>query len=49
VVCVLIAQLVVSTLIDQFGWLGAPVQTVDLKHVFGLGRLAIGAILVASR
>lgn len=47
VMCVVIAQLAMSTLIDQFGWFGAPVHAVDLKRAAGLALLMGGAALVA--
>jgi transporter family-2 protein len=49
VVCVLVAQLVVSGLIDQFGLLGATVHPIDLRRAAGLALLAAGAVLVAVR
>jgi transporter family-2 protein len=49
VMCVVIAQLVMSTLIDQFGLFGAPVHVVDLKRAAGLALLGCGAALVALR
>ncbi len=49
VMCVVIAQLVVATAIDQFGWFGAPVYQVDLKRAAGLVLLGVGAALVALK
>lgn len=49
VMCVVIAQLVMSTIIDQFGLFGAPVHPVDLKRAAGLALLGGGAALVAIR
>jgi transporter family-2 protein len=49
VMCVVIAQLVMSTLIDQFGLFGAPVYPVDLKRAAGLALLGGGAALVAIK
>lgn len=49
VMCVVIAQLVMSTLIDQFGLFGAPVFQVDLKRAAGLALLGGGAALVALK
>ncbi len=49
VMCVVIAQLVMSTLIDQFGLFGAPVFQVDLKRAAGLALLGAGAALVAIK
>ncbi|MEO8124914.1 MAG: DMT family transporter [Burkholderiales bacterium] len=44
-----VAQLVASTLIDQFGLFGAPVHPVDLKRLAGLILLGAGTVLVALR
>ncbi len=49
VMCVVVAQLVMSSLIDQFGLFGAPVHAIDLKRAGGLALLAGGAALVAIR
>ena len=49
VMCVVIAQLVMSTVIDQFGLFGAAVHAIDLKRAAGLALLAGGAALVAIR
>lgn len=49
VMCVVVAQLVMSTLIDQFGLFGAPVHLVDIKRAAGLVLLAGGAALVAIK
>ncbi len=49
VICVVVAQLVVSSLIDQFGLFGAPVHQVDLKRAGGLLLLGVGAVLVALK
>lgn len=49
VMCVVLAQLVMSSLIDQFGLFGAPVNPIDLKRAAGLALLAGGAALVAIR
>ena len=49
VMCVVVAQLVMSSLIDQFGLFGAPVYTIDLKRAAGLALLAGGAALVAMK
>lgn len=49
VMCVVVAQLVMSTLIDQFGLFGAPLYPVDLKRAAGLALLAGGAALVAVK
>ena len=49
VMCVVVAQLVMSSTIDQFGLFGAPVHTIDLKRMAGLALLAGGAALVAMK
>ena len=49
VMCVVVAQLVMSSLIDQFGLFGAPVYAIDLKRAAGLALLAGGAALVAIK
>ncbi len=49
VMCVVLAQLVMSTVIDQFGLFGAPVYPVDLKRAAGLALLGGGAALVALK
>jgi bacterial/archaeal transporter family-2 protein len=49
VMCVVVAQLVMSSLIDQFGLFGAPVHMIDLKRAAGLLLLAVGAALVAMK
>ena len=49
VMCVVIAQLIMSTVIDQFGLFGAPVFPVDLKRAAGLALLGLGAALVAIK
>lgn len=49
VMSAVVAQLVASTLIDQFGLFGAPLQPVDLKRLTGLVLLGAGTVLVALR
>lgn len=49
VMCVVVAQLVMATIIDQFGLFGAPVYQVDLKRAAGLVLLGLGAVLVALK
>ncbi len=49
VMCVVVAQLVVATAIDQFGLFGAPVYQIDLKRAAGLALLGVGAVLVAVK
>lgn len=49
VMSAVVAQLLASTLIDQFGLFGAPVHPVDLKRLAGLILLGAGTVLVALR
>ena len=49
VMCVVVAQLVMSSLIVQFGLFGAPVYQIDVKRAAGLALLAGGAALVAIK
>lgn len=49
VMCVVLAQLVTSTVIDQFGLFGAPVYAIDFKRAAGLALLGGGAALVALK
>lgn len=49
VICVVVAQLVVSSMIDQFGLFGAPVTPISLRRAAGLAVLAVGAGLVAVK
>jgi bacterial/archaeal transporter family-2 protein len=43
---VTLAQFLASALIDQFGWFGAEVRTLDLLRVAGIGLLLVGGWLV---
>jgi transporter family-2 protein len=49
VISVVVAQLIMSSLIDQFGLFGAPVHVIDWKRAAGLVLLGGGAWLVAMR
>jgi len=49
VISVVVAQLVLSSLIDQFGLFGAAVSPLGLRRLIGLGVLAVGATLVAMK
>lgn len=49
VMCVVVAQLIMASLIDQFGLFGAPMHPVDLKRMLGLALLGGGAALVAMK
>ena len=49
IMCVVVAQLGMSSLIDQFGLFGAAQHTIDAKRGVGLVALAFGAALVAMK
>jgi transporter family-2 protein len=49
VICVVVAQLVVSSVIDQFGLFGAPVYPIGIRRLIGLLVLGAGAALVAIK
>jgi transporter family-2 protein len=49
VLCVVVAQIVTSTLIGHFGWMGAPRQPVDLLRAFGLALMVGGLGLTQIR
>ena len=49
IMCVVVAQLVMSSLIDQFGLFGATQHLIDAKRGIGLLALGIGAALVAMK
>ena len=41
-----VGQLVVSVLIDHFGWFGVPVQLVSLPRIAGTLSLIVGLVLI---
>lgn len=41
-------QLLVSVILDHFGWLGAPLRSMDLTRAFGLAVLLIGVWLTVK-
>lgn len=43
---VTVGQFLLSAVIDQFGWFGAPVRTLDLSRVAGIALLLAGGWLV---
>lgn len=45
-VLLVVGQLLIGTLIDQFGWMGSGVRPLDLGKIIGLGLLMLGAWLV---
>lgn len=49
VICVVVAQLVMSSLIDQFALFGAAQHPIELKRAIGLVVLGVGAVLVALK
>ena len=49
IMCVVVAQLIMSSLIDQFGLFGAAQHLIDAKRGIGLFALAVGAALVAMK
>jgi transporter family-2 protein len=42
-------QLACSLVIDHYGWLGVPVQPIDLRRVLGVACLIAGVILTFDR
>lgn len=46
---VVAAQIVISSLIGQFGWLGALRQPVDLQRAIGIALTIVGVMLVQIR
>lgn len=49
VICAVVAQLIMSAIIDQFGLLGASVSPIGLRRAAGLALLAGGAALLAIK
>lgn len=45
--CFVFGQLVMSILIDNYGWLGLSVHPINLMRIIGVGLLTVGAILIA--
>ncbi|NJM55255.1 MAG: DMT family transporter, partial [Verrucomicrobiae bacterium] len=48
ILCVVVAQIVVSTVIDQFGLFGMPVRPVDGLRLVGLGLVLAGLVVTQS-
>ena len=46
---VLLGQLISMAVIDQFGWLGAPIHTITLQRFTGLVLMAAGVFLAVRR
>ncbi|MBL4584309.1 MAG: DMT family transporter [Pseudomonadales bacterium] len=46
---VLLGQLISMAVIDHFGFLGAPVYTLSIQRVLGIGLMAIGVFLAVRR
>ena len=49
VLCVVVAQIVTAALIGQFGWFGAPRQTIDLVRAGGLCLMVVGLLTFQLR
>jgi transporter family-2 protein len=49
VTLIVAGQLVVSTVADQFGWLGADVRPVDLTRLVGIVVLFVGVWLIVRK
>ncbi|MGI9571477.1 MAG: DMT family transporter [Desulfobulbia bacterium] len=47
-VCVVAGQLIGSTLLDQFGFLGLTVKPLNMMKLIGIGLVVLGAALVQS-
>ena len=45
-VCLLVGQMSMGVLIDQFGWFGMPVQTITPAKILGLMCLGVGVYLI---
>ena len=45
--CFIFGQLVMSILLDNYGWLGLPIHSINPMRLLGAFLLAVGAILVA--
>ena len=43
----ILAQMSIGLLLDQFGWLGVPQNSISLTRLFGVLALLLGAYLVA--
>ena len=39
-------QMLVTLLIDHFGWLGVPVKEINMMRVFGAALITIGVVLI---
>lgn len=46
---VLLGQLISMAVIDQFGLLGAPINTITLQRLVGLALMAVGVFLAVRR
>ena len=49
VLFVVAAQIVISALIGQFGWLGAPKQPLDVQRGIGMALMIFGVMMVQLR
>ena len=48
ITAVVAGQLLVGTILDQYGWLGAAVKPLDLTRILGLGVLLVGVWLTVK-
>lgn len=49
VLFVVVAQILTSALIGQFGWFGAPRQPIDMQRAVGLALTVLGVLMVQVR
>ena len=48
VTLIIIGQLLVGIVIDNFGWLSVPVHPISVARILGVGVLLAGAYLIAQ-
>lgn len=46
---IVVGQLVFAIIVDHFGLFGAPVQTIDIWRIAGVGMLVLGVIFVGKK
>lgn len=46
-VLLILAQMTIALLLDHFGWMGVPQQSINLSRMLGLGAILLGAFLVS--
>jgi transporter family-2 protein len=49
VTLIIVGQLIVGMLIDQFGWFDLPVRPIDGARLLGAGLLLLGSYIMVSR